>query len=389
MTRIPSPHRPVSFALAVMVALLVTLAVPKPLTAQPEQSPTADTTISSKTQASDSEPHRAQPAPTPDKSDIDTDIEIQPTPAPARSGTDSATDVEIQRRFNELQRELLDHRVKLVDWWLTAMAIFLTLLGVVAVIAGYFSFQRFREIEGEARQSVKTAEEYAKASEEYERRAGGVLREIEAKRDEAESLHGEMESRLRDMNAETTHNDPDKASEVVETVQQNPAASLTDRAVADATLLQQQGKGEAAIEKWHSIANVAGAADTQLQARAWFSIGYLHGKEDDWEAAIDAYDKAADLAPDASAIYNNRGHAKNFLGLYEAALADSDKAVELAPDIAEVYDTRGVAKAGLGRYEEAREDYQKALALAQKSGREDLIAMVQKNLSRLDNDKAS
>ena len=350
MIRIPYLHCPVPLTLAVMVAFLVTLAVLKPLTAQSGQSSTADTTVGSETQSPDSEPQRAQPAPALDKSSIDsaTDVEVQPAPAPDKSGIDAATDVEIQRRFNELQRELLDDRrefldkrAKDVDWWLTAIVVFLTLIAVlltffaiVAAIVGYFGFQRFREIEARAE----------KHAEEAER----VVEHIKARRDEADSL-------LKDMNAETTHNDPDKASEVVETVQQNPAASPTDRAVADAISLQQQGKGEEAIEKWRSIANVAGAADTQLQARAWFSVGYLLGEKDDWKAAMDCYTKA----------------------------------IRLDPNRAEAYNNRGVAKAGLGRLNEAREDYQKALALAQESGNKALIAEVQRNLIHLDNDKAS
>ena len=156
------------------------------------------------------------------------------------------------------------------------------------------------------------------------------------------------------MTAETTHNDPDKASEVVETVQQNPAASLIDRAVADAISLQQQGETKKAIEKWRSIANVAEEVDIQLQARAWSSVGYLHIEEADWKEAIDAYDKAIRLKP-------------NMAG-------------------AGAYNNRGVAKSSLGRLNEAREDYQTALSLAQESDDEDLIAGLKLNLSQFDND---
>ncbi len=398
MILIPYPHRPTLLIIAAMVALLVTLAVPKPLTAQPEQPSTTDTAISSETQSPNSEPNRVQPAPASDK-----------------SGIDNTTDVEIQRRFDELQRELLDDRrefldkrSKDVDWWLTAIIIFLTFFAIIVAIIGIFGFQRFREIEKEARQSVE-------ALKEQEKQAGLTVEEIEAKHEKAESL-------LKDMNAETTHNNPDKASEVVKTVQQNPAASLIDRARADAISLQQQGKVEEAIEKWRSIAKVAEGVDSQLQARAWFSVGYLHGQEDHWKEAINAYNesirlrpdnavaysnrgvakrnlgqykaaltdsnKAIKLDPDNAAAYNNRGYAKTNLGQYEEALTDSNKAIKLDPDNAAAYDTRGVAKAGLGRLNEAREDYQKALALAQESGNEALIAEVQRNLSQLDNDQA-
>ena len=365
MIRIPYLHCPAPLTLAVMVAFLVTWAVLKPLTAQSGQSSTTDTTISSEVPPPDSEPQRVQAELVPDK-----------------SGIDNATDVEIQRRLNEFHRELLDDRrefldkrAKDVDWWLTAIVVFLTLIAilltffaVVVAIVGYFGFQRFRDIETKAE----------KHAEEAER----IVEQIKATRDEAHSL-------LKDMTAETTHNDPDKASEVVETVQQNPAASLIDRARADAISLQQQGKVEEAIEKWRSIANVVGASDSQLQARAWFSVGYLYGKKADREAAIDAYDKAIKLDPNNAAAYNNRGYAKTNLGQYEAALTDSNKAIKLDPDNAAAYDTRGVAKAGLGRLNEAREDFQNALALAQESGKEDVIAEVQRNLIHLDNDKAS
>lgn len=364
MNRIPYSHRPVPLTLATLVVLLVTLVVPKHLAAQPAQSSTADTTISSEISSSDSEPQR-----------------VQAEPAPDKSGIDSATDVEIQRRFNEFhhglldaRREFLDKRAKDVDWWLIAIVVFLTLIAVfltffavVVAIVGYFGFQRFRDIEAKA-------EEHAGEAERF-------VDQIKAKRDEAESL-------LKDINAETVHNDPDKASEVMETVQQNPAASLTDRAVADATLLQQQGKREEAIEKWRSIANIAGAADPQLQARAWFSVGYLHGEEDNWEAAIDAYDKAIELSSDSANSYNNRGNAKRNLGRHEDALVDLDEAIRLNSNHAEAYNNRGVTKKTLGRLDEAREDYQKALTLAQKSGNDALIAIVKRNLSRLDNDKA-
>lgn len=366
----------------------------------------------------------------------------QPESARDKSGIDTATDVEIQRRFNELRRELLDHRVKLADRWLAAMAGFLTFFGVVAVIAGYLSFQEFRDIETEARQHMEVAEKHAM-------RAESVVKEIEATHDEAQAL-------LKDMTAETVHNDPAKASEVVETVQQNPVASPIDRAIAAAISLQQQGAIEQAIEKWRSIANVAEGVDSQLQARAWFSSGYLYSEEDNWKAEIDAYDKALQLKPDMAEAYNNRGVAKKNLGQYKAALADYDKALELNPDMVEAYNNRGNVKNNLGQPEaaladlneairlrpnyaiayssrgnvkydrgqpdealadyneairldpdfasaynnrgftkrklgllnEAREDYQKALTLAQKSGSEEFIAKVQRNLSQLDNDKA-
>ncbi len=291
----------------------------------------------------------------------------RPEPAPDKSGRDAATDVEIQRHFNELRRELLDHRVKLADWWLTAIAGFLTFFTLVAVIVGYLSFQRFEDIETKA--------------EGHAEEAGRIVEQIKG-------MHGDAQTLLKGMTAETVHNEPDKASEVVETVQQNPVASMIDRAVASAISLQRQGKGEKAIAKWRSIANVAEGVNSQLQARAWFSIGYLHREKSDWGAMIDAYDEAIRLKPDYADAYYNRGVVKERLGQYEAALADLNQAIRLEPDDAEAYNNRGNVKIYLGNLNEAREDYQKALDLAQESGDDDLIIMVKHNLSQLDNDEA-
>ena len=310
------------------------------------------------------------------------------------------------RNFDELKRELLDHRLKLVDWWLAATAIFLTSMSVfmtffviVIAIVGYFGFQRFEDIETRAKGHAEEA--------------GRIVEQIKG-------MHGTAQTLVESMNVEAIYySDSDKASEAMETVQQNP---LIDRARTDAISLQQKGKVEEAIEKWRSIANIVGETNIQIQARAWFSVGYLYSEEDNWEAAIHAYDKALELKPDMGNVYNNRGNAKNGLGQHEAALADYAKAIELKPDMAEAYYNRGNAKNGLGQHEaaladyakaielkpglaeayynrgftkrnlgrlnEARQDYQKALALAQKSGNEGLIAIVQDNLSQLDNDEA-
>ena len=194
----------------------------------------------------------------------------QPTLEPNR-GTASA-DVENERRFNELRRELLDDRAKTLDWWLAATAIFLTFLAIIipiaAFIGGRFSFKKFNEIKDEAQHYVE---------------------EIKARRDEADSL-------VKGMNAEVVGDDPDKASEVVENVQQNPDSSPIDRAVAAALSLQQQNRTEEAIEKWCSIANITEGIDDERAALAWISVGYLVSSKDmdgdDFERGIEAYDKA-------------------------------------------------------------------------------------------------
>ena len=268
---------------------------------------------------------------------------------PSGTDRDDASGVEIQRRFNDLRRELLGDHARTVGWWLAAVAIFLTLLGVVAVIAGYIGYERFREIEAEARENVDKAGEHAEE-------ARNLVDEIKEKRDEAVSM-------LEGMTAETAVAEPDKADEAARNAQADPVASLIDRSVAAAILLQRQGNIEEAIEKWRAIANVADGIDNELGARAWFSVGYLLRKDkpNDLESAIAAYDEAIRRKPDYAEAYNNRGAVKDDLGRPEDAIADYDEAVRLKPDLAEAYNNRGNTKHGLGRHENAIADYDEAI----------------------------
>ena len=273
----------------------------------------------------------------------------QPTLA---SNTDTTlADAEIDRRFNQLRRELLDDRAKTIDWWLAATAIFLTLLGVSAAILGYFGFKRLDRIENEARENLEKSEKHAKDAQRY-------LEQIRARRDEANSV-------LKGMTAEDARTNPDKASEAVESVQQNPESSPIERAVVAAFSLQQQGEIEKAVEQWRAIALVVEGSDNDLAARAWFSVGFLLGSTDDpdFNAEIDAYDKALRLKPDYAGAYNNRGIALSNLGQNKKAFADFDEALRLKPDYADAHNNRGVAKANLGHYKRALADLDEALRL--------------------------
>ena len=275
----------------------------------------------------------------------------QKQPTLASNEDTTLVDVEIDRRFNELRRELLDDRAKTIDWWLAATAIFLTLLGVSAAILGYFGFKRLDRIESEARENLVKSEKHAKEAQRY-------LEQIRARRDEVKLV-------AEGMTAEVAGANPDKANEVVENVQQNPESSLIERAVADALLLQNQGKIEKAIIKWRAVALVSEESDKDLAASAWFSVGYLlHNKNDpDFNAEIEAYREALRLKPDFAAAYNNRGIAQSNLGQNEAAIADFDEALRLKPDNADAYNNRVIAQLQLGRYEKAISDCNAALRL--------------------------
>lgn len=306
-------------------------------------------------------PTRSAEPPTPAAAEPAAPETASPAGAPARSqpakaaagetGLDAAADVEIERRFNELRRELLESRMKAVDWWLAAMAIALALFGVVAVFVGYVGFRRFREIEAEARGNVETARGHAET-------ARSLVGEIEASRDKAAGL-------VEGMNAQAVSKAPNEADRAAASVQENPQASPIEQAIAAAIQLQRRGDIEGAIDKWRAVANVVGGTDNKdLEARAWFSVGYLlQEKNSDLGSAIAAYDKAIQSKPDMVEAYNNRGNAKNNLGRHEDAISDYNEAIRLKPDFAAAYCNRGVAKKNLDGREVAVADYDQAIRL--------------------------
>ena len=216
--------------------------------------------------------------------------------------TETAADVEMQRRFNELRSELLDERSDAVGRWLAAAAIFVTFFGVVIAIVGLVGFTKFR---AEARKHVGEAEKSAQEARTH-------LEAIKEYRQESE----EHSRKIREATSEDIQ-DPDKGKElraVAQDVQRNPQASVLDKAIADAFSLQREGATSEAVEKWRAIANLAEGADDGLAARAWFSIGYLLEEK---EQAIHAYERAIGLKPDYADAYNNRGVVKADLDRHE------------------------------------------------------------------------
>ncbi len=209
-------------------------------------------------------------------------LSAQTVDAPAVQGADATattTEVEIQRRFNELRSELLDDRADTINWWLAATAIFLTLIGVVTplvgAIAAYIGFNRFRSIEVEARQS---AEQARKSAAEAAVHIEGIRRSRVRAEEDSQRIRESLQQVVGDSEIIPYYRYIDSADAVEATAredQDSPDASLTDRAIAEAYSLQEDGRIEEAIEKWRSIANVAEGIDDDLAARAWFSVGNL------------------------------------------------------------------------------------------------------------------
>ena len=227
----------------------------------------------------------------------------------------TASEVEIQRRDNELRSERLDDREASLKRWFWVVGICVT-INVAAF--GYIVFET--QNRGKTDQLV-----------------GGVDAQIAA-------------------------DYPEKTDQAVESVRENPEASLITKAIASAISLQRLGKRDEAIEKWRAVAHVAEDNDNDQAARAWLSVGYLLEKKAP-EDSLSAYGRAIRLKPDFAEAYHVRGVAKDTLGRHEDALADFDRAIRLKPDFATAYSSRGIAKDLLGRHEDSLADFDRAIRL--------------------------
>ena len=202
-----------------------------------------------------------------------------------QTDTAAATEVEIQRRFNELRSELLDERSDSVGRWLAVTAILVTVFGVGIALFGILGFSKFQaearlhvgEAEksaGEARAHLEAIKDYRQQAEEYSRK----IRETTSRDFRGPSQLESMSPPSIDDQFASRAAEPDeikRISEAVRATRSNPDVPILDRAIADALALQESGNILEATEKWHAIANTAQGIDDSLAARAWFSVGYL------------------------------------------------------------------------------------------------------------------
>lgn len=184
--------------------------------------------------------------------------EGQDSGAPADGSVmDAATEVEIQRQFNELRREILDDRADSVGWWLTGIALLFTLLAFFLGFAGYLALRRLREIEEAVRGNVEAARGHAEE-------AGRLAEEIRG-------YGGEADEPLRSMAGAELAFARTQIGEELSRVPGRAGAS----AVAEARQLEEEGRLDESIARWKHIASVAEGSNDELAAMAFRSIGDL------------------------------------------------------------------------------------------------------------------
>jgi tetratricopeptide (TPR) repeat protein len=111
------------------------------------------------------------------------------------------------------------------------------------------------------------------------------------------------------------------------------------------------------------LAGSASVPPSLLTADDYLTRGNAYYEAGEYEAAVEAYNRALQLRPDFIEALNNRGVVLNGLGNFEDALKDFDRALRLKADDLVALNNRGIALSGMGRYQEALADFDRVLAL--------------------------
>ncbi|HIN40359.1 MAG TPA: tetratricopeptide repeat protein [Flavobacteriales bacterium] len=105
---------------------------------------------------------------------------------------------------------------------------------------------------------------------------------------------------------------------------------------------------------------LSGMLFAQKSAFAWYFEGNKMLFRKDYPAAIEAYDKAILLNPNADYAWFNRGNAKFEQVNYKSARLDYNKTILLNPEYAEAFYGRGLCKIFMGDQDAGCKDLKKA-----------------------------
>jgi len=107
--------------------------------------------------------------------------------------------------------------------------------------------------------------------------------------------------------------------------------------------------------------NGTGVQDSYLEEQKWTDKGNAAAREENYEAAAEAFQHAVDANPNDARARYNLALAQQLLRDTEIAIAGYRRAIDLDPQLIDAYINLGNLSSELGMHEEALETYQQAL----------------------------
>jgi tetratricopeptide (TPR) repeat protein len=126
-------------------------------------------------------------------------------------------------------------------------------------------------------------------------------------------------------------------------------------------LNNKKGQYDKAVEDFTKALSMN--ASTTLQVQIYLNIGASQLKLEDYNSALENYNKALALSPRNPSIYNYRGYANYKLNNYIDAINDYNNALDLDPNNAASYYNRGMAYLKSSDKSKACIDFHKSCSL--------------------------
>ena len=123
----------------------------------------------------------------------------------------------------------------------------------------------------------------------------------------------------------------------------------------------KENYANAYYNRGHTKKTLGQDGDANLDyATAYYYWGKADSNSDNYQAAIQDFDKSIELKPDYTTYYD-RGDAKREIKDYKGAIDDYTQTIKRKPDYADAYNNLGVTYALLGNYKVARGYFEQAI----------------------------
>ena len=132
-----------------------------------------------------------------------------------------------------------------------------------------------------------------------------------------------------------------------------------ERRVDEGLILYRQGKYQESINFYTEYLKTDPYNEAAYNRRG--NVYFL--KFEQYDAAIDDYNRAIEVNPQYWKPYYNRGNVHTILQDYDAAISDYNRALELNPNDADIYESRGICYLQAGEIKKAFADFAKAQIL--------------------------
>jgi tetratricopeptide (TPR) repeat protein len=121
---------------------------------------------------------------------------------------------------------------------------------------------------------------------------------------------------------------------------------------------QHENNFNKAIETYNKVIKI-----NPQNAKAWNNMGGALWNLGRFEEALIAFEKAIEINPQHVGAWHNKGVALGNLGRFEEALIASEKAIEINPQHVGAWNNKGGALGNLGRFEKALIAFDKAIEI--------------------------